>query len=67
MPQVLPPNIPRVIDTLMRVHGVQLLADGIFQADPHGGNFLLLPDDRVGLIDFGGAYRRRRGGEKFNQ
>lgn len=33
----LPPNIPRVVDALMRVHGAQLLADGVFQADPHGG------------------------------
>jgi aarF domain-containing kinase len=49
----LPPNAPRVIDTLMRVHGTQLLADGVFNADPHGGNFLMLPDDRIGLIDFG--------------
>lgn len=27
----IPPNIPRVIDTLMRVHGYQLLVDGFFQ------------------------------------
>lgn len=50
---VLPPNIPRIMDTLMRVHGVQLFCDGCFNGDPHGGNFLLLPDGRIGLIDFG--------------
>ena len=44
---------PRVMDTLMRVHGHELLVDGIFNADPHAGNFLLLPDDRIGLIDYG--------------
>ncbi len=49
----LPPNIPRIIDTLMRVHGIQLLKYGIFNSDPHGGNFLLLPDSRIGLIDYG--------------
>ena len=50
---VLPLNAPRLIDQLMRVHGRQLLSDGLFQADPHGGNFLLLPDERIGLIDYG--------------
>ena len=44
---------PRVMDTLMRVHGHELLVDGCFNADPHAGNFLLLPDDRIGLIDYG--------------
>lgn len=56
----LPPNIPRIIDTLMRVHGTQLLKDGVFNADPHGGNFLLLPDGRLGLIDYGATKRLTR-------
>lgn len=53
----IPPNIPRIVDTLMRVHGYQLLVDGLFNADPHGGNFLLLPDGRIGLIDYGATKR----------
>jgi aarF domain-containing kinase len=56
-PIKIPPNIPRIIDTLMRVHGYQLLADGVFNGDPHGGNFLLLPDGRIGLIDYGATKR----------
>lgn len=56
----LPPNAPRIVDTLMRVHGRQLLSDGVFNADPHGGNFLLLPDDRIGLIDYGQTKRFTR-------
>jgi ubiquinone biosynthesis protein len=28
---------------------------GLFHADPHGGNILILPDGRMGLIDFGAA------------
>jgi aarF domain-containing kinase len=28
----LPPNIPIIVDTLMRVHGYQLLADGVFNS-----------------------------------
>jgi len=57
---ILPPNIPRIIDTLMRVHGVQMLKYGVFTADPHGGNFLLLPDSRIGLIDYGSTKRLTR-------
>jgi len=50
---VIPPNAPRIMDILMRVHGQQILVDGCFQADPHAGNFLWLKDDRIGLIDYG--------------
>ena len=35
--------------------------DGVFNADPHAGNFLLLDDGRVGLIDFGATKRLTRG------
>ena len=57
---VLPPNIPRIVDVLMRVHGYQLLRDGVFNSDPHGGNFLLLPDGRIGCIDYGATKRFTR-------
>lgn len=30
-----------------------LLVDGFFHADLHGGNFFLLENDKVGIIDFG--------------
>lgn len=30
-----------------------LLADGFFHADLHGGNFFVLADKRIGIIDFG--------------
>lgn len=33
--------------------GHQVMIDGLFQADPHPGNLLLLPGGRVGLLDFG--------------
>ncbi len=36
----IPPNTPRIVDTLMRVHGYQLLVDGVFNADPHGGKLV---------------------------
>ncbi len=57
---ILPPNIPRIVDSLMRVHGYQLFSDGFFNADPHGGNFMLLPDGRIGLIDFGSTKKLTR-------
>ena len=54
----------------MRVHGYQLLLDGVYNADPHPGNVIVLPDGRLGLIDYGmvcivlthsaGGRRRRR-------
>jgi len=31
----------------------QLFEDGLFHADPHPGNLIVLPDKRVGLLDFG--------------
>lgn len=41
--------VERVID----VWGEQVLRVGRFHADPHPGNILVLPDGRLGLIDFG--------------
>jgi ubiquinone biosynthesis protein len=35
----------------------QIVVDGIFHADPHPGNILLLGDGRLGLIDFGSVGR----------
>lgn len=32
-----------------------MLADGLFTSDPHPGNLMILPDGRLGLIDFGQA------------
>ena len=49
----IPPNSAFIMDTLMRVMGHQVLVNGAFNADPHAGNFLLLDDGRIGLIDYG--------------
>ncbi len=38
-----------LLDSLLR----QVMLDGVFHADPHPGNILLLPDGRLGLLDFG--------------
>ncbi len=34
-----------------------LMVDGFFHADPHAGNILILPDGRMGLVDFGSVGR----------
>lgn len=35
----------------------QVAIDGVFHADPHPGNFLLLDDGRIGMLDFGSVGR----------
>jgi aarF domain-containing kinase len=35
------------------VHAHEIFVDGCFNGDPHPGNVLLLPDGRLGLIDYG--------------
>jgi ubiquinone biosynthesis protein len=42
-----------LFDCLLR----QIVIDGVFHADPHPGNILLLDDGRLGLVDFGSVGR----------
>ena len=42
-----------LLDCILR----QIVVDGVFHADPHPGNILLLADGRLGLIDFGSVGR----------
>jgi ubiquinone biosynthesis protein len=42
-----------LLDSLLR----QIMLDGVFHADPHPGNILLLRDGRLGLLDFGSVGR----------
>lgn len=37
-----------------------IMVDGFFHADPHAGNILVLPDGRMGLLDFGSVGRLSR-------
>src|SRR5215468_5677206 len=39
----------RASDAMLKM----ILIDGFFQADPHPGNLMCLPDNRVAMIDFG--------------
>lgn len=42
-----------ILAALVRTYASQILALGRFQADPHPGNFLVEPDGRLALLDFG--------------
>jgi len=46
-------NLGRALKTLVHVSGIQLLLSGTYNADPHPGNVLILPDGRLGLLDYG--------------
>ncbi|KAL1520442.1 hypothetical protein AB1Y20_022024 [Prymnesium parvum] len=50
-------EISSTIKQLCTLLGHQVLIDGLFSSDPHPGNLLLLPDGRLGLIDFGQVKR----------
>jgi ubiquinone biosynthesis protein len=44
-------------DSLLRTFLEQMLQEGVFHADPHPGNVMLLADGQLALIDFGAAGR----------
>ena len=44
----------------IRDRGHSILVAGIFSGDPHPGNVLLMPDGRLGLIDYGQCKRISR-------
>lgn len=48
-----PLNLGATMDILCQVHGHQIFTNGSFNGDCHPGNFLLLRDGRIGLIDYG--------------
>jgi len=43
----------QVVQTMFDVWGYCVVKAGAFNADPHPGNILLMPDGRLGLVDFG--------------
>jgi ubiquinone biosynthesis protein len=48
-----PEAMPQVINTLVRLMLQTIFEEGLFHADPHPGNVLILPDGRLSLLDFG--------------
>jgi ubiquinone biosynthesis protein len=47
------PEIEEKLMSAIRMFVHTILADGFFHADLHGGNFFLMDDGTIGLIDFG--------------
>jgi ubiquinone biosynthesis protein len=47
------PDLVEKLEKAVQMFVKTLLSDGFFHADLHGGNFYLLNDGRIGLIDFG--------------
>jgi ubiquinone biosynthesis protein len=47
----------RILGRMLDTFCAQVLVHGIFHADPHPGNFLVLPGDRIALLDFGCVMR----------
>lgn len=45
------------VHALLDVYGHQVFGLGLFNADPHPGNVLVMPDGRLGLIDYGQCKR----------
>ena len=43
----------RVMRLLLRAIWGPFMVSGVIHSDPHPGNFLLLPDGRVGVLDYG--------------
>jgi predicted unusual protein kinase regulating ubiquinone biosynthesis (AarF/ABC1/UbiB family) len=47
------PTREQLASELLRCYLKQITVDGIYHADPHGGNILLTEDGRLALLDFG--------------
>ena len=46
-------DIKHMFHILFKVHGKQVLIDGVLNGDPHPGNILVTPEGKLGLIDYG--------------
>jgi ubiquinone biosynthesis protein len=50
----------RLAHDLLGYYLDQILGSGVFNTDPHAGNFLLLPDGQLAQLDFGSVGRLHR-------
>jgi ubiquinone biosynthesis protein len=55
------PQTDDVVRSIADMYFHMIFIDGLFHADPHPGNLLLLPDGRLGVLDFGKCGRLRDG------
>ncbi len=54
-------DLEQVARNIIEASFRQLFEDGLFHGDPHPGNILVLPGNRIGLLDFGLVGRLSRG------
>eukprot|EP00933_Yihiella_yeosuensis_P058632 TRINITY_DN5925_c0_g4_i1.p1 TRINITY_DN5925_c0_g4~~TRINITY_DN5925_c0_g4_i1.p1 ORF type:complete len:583 (+),score=97.09 TRINITY_DN5925_c0_g4_i1:81-1829(+) len=47
----------RLARLLYDVHGFEIFQNGLFNSDPHAGNILMMPDGKLGLLDYGAVLR----------
>ncbi|CAE7280070.1 pyrBI [Symbiodinium microadriaticum] len=52
-----PVNGPKLSRLLYAVHGYEIFQLGLFNSDPHAGNVFMMPDGKLGLIDYGACSR----------
>ena len=52
------------VATLIRAYGPMIFGGGLFHADPHSGQVLLMRGGRIGLLDYGQVRERERGFER---
>ncbi len=50
-----------IIQLIANMYFQMIFVDGLFHADPHPGNLLILDDGRLGVLDFGKCGRLRDG------
>lgn len=50
-------NLGTLLQLLVDVHAYEIFETGVFNGDPHPGNIILMPDGRLGLIDYGQVKR----------
>ncbi len=46
-------DVDRLVRRAIEIYLEMIFRDGVFHADPHPGNFLLLTGHRIGILDFG--------------
>jgi len=46
-------EVDQLVDRSANIYLEMVFRDGVYHADPHPGNFLLLDDHRIGILDFG--------------
>ncbi len=46
-------NRKKIVENLTDSYFKMVFVDGIFHADPHPGNLFILPDGKIGCVDFG--------------